>query len=164
MLFNIYTADIPQCDNTLIATYADDTAIMASDSDPKQASQSLQDHLNKIQEWTNNWHISINNKKSMHVTFTLRRETCPPVHLQNDVIPQVDNVRYLGMYLDRRMNWKHHIVIKRRDAHNKFLKLYWLIKRKSELSLENKLVIYKSVIKPIWTYGIQLWYPYFLRI
>lgn len=35
--------------------------------------------------------------------------------------------------------------------------LNWLIGRKSHLSIENKLLIYKAVIKPIWTYGIELW-------
>ena len=29
--------------------------------------------------------------------------------------------------------------------------------RKSELSLENKLLIYKTILQPIWTYGIPLW-------
>jgi hypothetical protein len=33
----------------------------------------------------------------------------------------------------------------------------WLLGRKSKLSLENKTLIYKCVLKPIWTYGIQLW-------
>ena len=32
----------------------------------------------------------------------------------------------------------------------------WLIGRNSNLSLENKLLVYKAVIKPIWTYGIEL--------
>jgi hypothetical protein len=32
-----------------------------------------------------------------------------------------------------------------------------LIGRKSNLSLENKLLIYKTSLKPIWTYGIPLW-------
>jgi hypothetical protein len=27
----------------------------------------------------------------------------------------------------------------------------------AHLSIDNKLLIYKAVIKPIWTYGIQLW-------
>jgi len=30
-------------------------------------------------------------------------------------------------------------------------------KKKSHLSIENKLLIYKAVIKPIWSYGIELW-------
>jgi hypothetical protein len=35
-------------------------------------------------------------------------------------------------------------------------KLYWLLGRKSKLSTSNKL-IYKTILKPIWIYGIQLW-------
>jgi hypothetical protein len=33
----------------------------------------------------------------------------------------------------------------------------WLLGRKSKLSLENNTLIYKCILKPIWTYGIQLW-------
>jgi len=35
--------------------------------------------------------------------------------------------------------------------------LYWLLGRKSHLSVDNKLQLYKSIIAPIWTYGIELW-------
>jgi hypothetical protein len=35
--------------------------------------------------------------------------------------------------------------------------MYWLLGRKSQLSVHNKLLLYKQVLKPIWTYGIQLW-------
>jgi hypothetical protein len=28
---------------------------------------------------------------------------------------------------------------------------------RSQLSLSNKLLLYKTILKPIWTYGIQLW-------
>jgi hypothetical protein len=35
--------------------------------------------------------------------------------------------------------------------------MYWLLLRKSKLSTNNKLLIYKAILKPIWTYGIQLW-------
>jgi hypothetical protein len=32
-----------------------------------------------------------------------------------------------------------------------------LIGRKSQLTIENKLLIYKQILKPIWLYGAQLW-------
>jgi hypothetical protein len=35
--------------------------------------------------------------------------------------------------------------------------MYWLLGRKSQLSLSNKLLLHKTILKPIWTYGIQLW-------
>ena len=36
-------------------------------------------------------------------------------------------------------------------------RMYWIIGIKSKLSLENKLLIHKTILKPIWTYGIPLW-------
>ena len=35
--------------------------------------------------------------------------------------------------------------------------MYWLTSRNSKLSIENKLKICKTIIKPIWAYGIPLW-------
>jgi hypothetical protein len=35
--------------------------------------------------------------------------------------------------------------------------MYWLLRRKSKLSRSNKRLIYKTILKPIWTYGIHLW-------
>jgi len=35
--------------------------------------------------------------------------------------------------------------------------MYRIIGRKSKLSLENKLLIYKTSLKLIWMYGIPLW-------
>jgi hypothetical protein len=35
--------------------------------------------------------------------------------------------------------------------------MYGLLGRKSKLSIINKLLVYKVILKPIWTYGIQLW-------
>lgn len=39
----------------------------------------------------------------------------------------------------------------------KSAELNWLIGPNSALELDYKVLLYKSVIKPIWTYGIQLW-------
>jgi hypothetical protein len=35
--------------------------------------------------------------------------------------------------------------------------MYWLIGRNSKLSLANKILLYKTIIKPIWTYGAEIW-------
>jgi hypothetical protein len=35
--------------------------------------------------------------------------------------------------------------------------MYWLFGHRSKLPTSNKLLIYKTIIKQIWTYGIQLW-------
>ena len=95
--------------------------------------------------------------KSSHITFTLRKQSCPQVTINNIPIPNKDTVRYLGMILDRRMTWKRHIVDKCKQLKIKLKKFYWLIGRRSNLNIQSKIMLYKAILKPVWTYGIQLW-------
>lgn len=157
VLYTIFTSDLPTSDIATTSTFADDTAITTSNRDPAVASLELQQHLNQIEEWLSKWKIKVNEGKSTHVTFTTRRATCPPVSLNGKLIPQATEVRYLGIHLDRGLTWKKHVQAKRTQLNLKFSKMYWLLGRNSRLSVENKLIIYKSILKPVWVYGIQLW-------
>jgi hypothetical protein len=142
---------------TTTATFADDTAILASDSDPAIASLNLQTHLNSIQTWLRTWRMQTNPLKSVHITFTTRSGKCPPVHMNDVQLPSADHVKYLGLHLDSKLTWRHHIFTKRKQLGLTLSKMNWLLGRRSHLSLPNKLLLYKSILKPIWTYGIQLW-------
>ena len=101
--------------------------------------------------------MKANEAKSVQVTFTLNKITWSPVKLNNEHLPQADEVKYLGIHLDRRLTWHKHITTKRKQLDLKLRNLYWIIGRKSLLSLENKLLVYKVILKPVWTYGIQVW-------
>ena len=117
----------------------------------------LQENLGKVSTWLRDWRIKANENKSVQVTFTLRHDTCPTVNLNGITIPQSENVRYLGIHLDRRLTWKKHILTKRKALSVQFRKLYWLLARNSNLSLHNKLLLYKIIVKPVWSYGVELW-------
>ena len=156
-LYLIYTSDLPVADNLLTSTFADDTAILSSHKDPIMASVELSNHLRQVETWLKNWRIRVNELKSKHVTFSLRKETCPPLKLNNVTIPQSDTVTYLGIHLDRRLTWRSHINAKRLQMQLKSSELHWLIGPHSKLSLDNKVILYKSILKPIWLYGIQLY-------
>jgi hypothetical protein len=151
VLYLIYNADLPTSPATTIATFADDTAILALNSDPAIASQQLQTHLNAIQTWLHKWRMQANALKSVHVTFTTRTGMCPPVHMKNVQLPCAENVKYLGLRLDRKLTWHHNIFTKRKQLGLTLTKMYWLLGRSSQLSLPNKLLLYKTTLKPIWT-------------
>jgi hypothetical protein len=131
----IYTADLPTTEHTTIATFADDTGLLAAHADPLVASQHLQHHLNILQEWADTWKIKINQAKSVHITFTTKRTLCPPVTMNNDRIPMQSAAKYLGLQLDQRLTWSTHIKTKRQHQNIKLRDMYWLLGRKSKLSL-----------------------------
>jgi hypothetical protein len=108
-LYTLYTADIPLSPNTTLSTFADDTAILSNHSNPITATANLQTHLQRIEKWTRKWKIKINGEKSKHVTFTLKRGNCPQIIFNQINIPQANAVKYLGLHLDRRLTWNHHI-------------------------------------------------------
>ena len=103
------------------------------------------------------WRITVNHAKSVQVTFTTCKNTCPPLTFNNTPIPVATEVKYLGLHLDQRLTWTSHILPKRRQLDIKFRTMHWLLGRKSKLSLNNKILLYKVVLKPIWSYGVQLW-------
>jgi hypothetical protein len=84
------------------------------------------------------------------------KRNVPPVHINSVELPQ-DDVKYIGLHLDRRLTWYKNIFAKRKQLGITLAKMYWLLGRKSKLSASNKLLIYKTILKPIWSYGIQLW-------
>jgi hypothetical protein len=153
----VYTADLPTSPATTRATFADDTAILATDSDPAIASQNLQTRLNALHTWLYKWRMQANALKRFHVTFTTRTGMSRPVLMNNIQLPISDHVKYLGLHLDRKLTWHHYIFTKRKQLGLTLTKMYWLLGRSSRLFLRYKLLLYKYILKPVWTYDIQLW-------
>jgi hypothetical protein len=86
-----------------------------------------------------------------------RKENVPPlVHINNVELPQEEDVKYLRLHLDRRLTCHKHIFAKWKQLGITLTKMHWLLRRKSKHSTSNKLLIYRAILKPIWTYGIPL--------
>jgi hypothetical protein len=81
----------------------------------------------------------------------------PDVTINDIQIPRNTEMNYLGMTIDSKLTWKQHIAKKQKQVNITIKQLNWLLGRKSNLAIENKLLIYKTIIMPIWTYGLELW-------
>ncbi|KAL4085043.1 hypothetical protein QTP88_027881 [Uroleucon formosanum] len=156
ILYNVYAADQPTSPTTSVAEFADDRAIISVHEDPHIASLNLQNHLDLISVWYDKWRVKVNQSKSIHTTFTLRLPPCPEVFLNSIPIPSSQSVKYLGLIFDRRLTWGPHIKAKKL-ALNERLRLVKPLISNKHTKLNTKLLIYKSLIKPMWTYGLQLW-------
>ena len=122
LLLSIYTVDLRISTEITIAIIADDTALLASHADPIITSSTLQRGLDSMEKWFHKWGLKINENKSKHVTFTLRKQTCSQAAINNITIPNKDSVRYLGMTLDRRLTWKQRIIDKWKQLKDKLKK------------------------------------------
>jgi len=80
-----------------------------------------------------------------------------PIYINHQVVPYENTAKYLGMTLDAKLWWKPHVKKKQEELILKYRKIYWLMGRYSALSVYNKLMLYQQILKPVWTYGIQLW-------
>lgn len=153
LLFILFINDIPKFDNTFLALYADDTAIAAQAKTKQVSTQILNNYLTILMTWFNKWKIAINEDKSQAIYFSQSNQAPPPIFINNIPINYCKEVTYLGVKIDKSLTWKKHIdftVIKFRNAKRL---IYPLISEKSHLNLNNKLLIYKSILRPIIAYA-----------
>jgi hypothetical protein len=132
---------------TLLATYADDTANLSSHSYLTTEYLNLKNHLDNISKWSSKWRIKINSDKSFHIPFTLRQGVPLAIYFQNNQISTKIQTKYLGVILDKRLTWSPHLKYKRKLLNSRLYLLRPIIK--SKLSINNKLLKYKSMLRLI---------------
>lgn len=92
---------------------------MATDEAQPVAVKSLQNALDKINQWTIDWKIKLNETKSSHITYALRHTNSNlRIYLNGIPIPQAESAKYLGLNLDNKLNWIHHVK-RSNKKHNK---------------------------------------------
>jgi hypothetical protein len=103
----------------------------------------------------------LNHNKTETIFFTKRIKKelpGPTINIFNKNIKWSDTVKYLGITLDKRLIFAQHInnIILR--SNNCIKMLYPLISKNSKMNVANKLLIYKTVIRPILTYGCPVFH------
>ena len=157
-LYLLYVSDFPAPLGITVAQFADDVAALCSSHSCEEAGNNIQRFLDEVGPWCNKWRISMNSTKSSLVTFTyLRNVTVPPIRLNGIAIPNSDRVRYLGLILDSRLTWAHHIQSLVSRCRNRIHQLKPLMKDQSPLPLHTKLLLYTMLIRPIWQYACGIW-------
>ncbi|GFS61137.1 RNA-directed DNA polymerase from mobile element jockey [Trichonephila clavipes] len=157
LLFNLYINDIPDYTLTKLNMFADDTAVHTTYRRISSVTYALNKHLKLLEKYYDQWKISINVEKSAAVIFTKRRKLPPPPTMYNTTIPWSQSTKYLGIIFDKNLTWRTHIQHTRNKFRKIMFKLYPLIGRNSELSRDNKVLLFTAVMRPILAYGCPVW-------
>lgn len=160
-LYSIYVSDLKVDPLSDTACYADDTSVYSSANRSGAICRRLQKSLNRIEHFFNKWKIKINPVKTQAVFFPFdnRKKRLPTIQLTLNGIPITftKSVKYLGVTLDQKLRFTDHINDTRARATRCMSALYPLIGRGSLLSIRNKLLLYKTIIRPIITYASPIW-------
>jgi Reverse transcriptase (RNA-dependent DNA polymerase). len=116
----------------------------------------IQKALNNILKWSNQNSLifSADPKKSACILFSrARNPTFPPLFYNGSELKFVDNIKFLGLYWDTKLNWALHINHTKSRAMAALNVLKMVCNKKYGVRRETLLTFYKSYIMPIFDYG-----------
>lgn len=161
-LYSLYTSDINIRRNQEAAFYADDSAFICCGKVSNAIVKRMQQTINSSQKYFNKWKIKVNNNKTQAIIFPYnkspKRVPSQNLYSQGNIIPISESIKYLGIILDKKLLFKQHVKHICEKSIRCGCALYPLLNRRSSLNLKNKILLYKMCIRPILTYGCQVWY------
>jgi hypothetical protein len=170
ILFLLYTASLYtllQDQGGLIAVgFADDLNLLAFGKDTQATRRHLESAWQICSQWAQTRGMEFAPEKSELVHLT-RSRVAPttPVQLDQQIIAPVQEARFLGIWIDRKLKWKGHLTaIKRKFATQQFA-LTRLAASAWGCSLLRAREVYTKVIRSAVAYGAGVWhYPTERRI
>lgn len=157
-LFILYLNDIPIQTRTKLACFADDTACFTSSNDMDLIIGRLQLAIENLHSFFTQWKLKLNSTKTEAILFTRKRRLPDKtITLEKHSIPWSKSVKYLGLTMDKKLNWNEHISKLQVKGIQAFNVLNPLLNRKVNLSSRTKLAIYSTLIRPTITYGCPVW-------
>lgn len=94
--------------------------------------------------------MHLNKEKS----WSLQKHSNTSTFIDNQPITAALSVRYLRGHLDKRLNWRMHLITKRTELNHRFGALFWLLRPQSRLSFHLKRLLYTTMLRPDTNYEI----------
>ena len=158
LLFIIYINDLYKSAHDLsFILYADDTNIFISNPNLESLCNIANRGLSQVCEWFRANKLSINIRKCNFMIFHNGKKFCANdicIKINNVVLPRVDKVKFLGVYLDSSLSWKYHIS----EVESKVSKSIGIIYRIKNLVPRFVLrMLYCTLVLPYLTYCNVIW-------
>jgi hypothetical protein len=149
LLFILYINDIGGAIiHSQVNLFADDTLLSVSGENVDECIMKMQEDLNELSKWLKFNKLKLNVAKTKYMIITSRRRNpsnSTTLSIDSEQIEEVKNLKYLGVQIDNKLDFKEHLnlVVKKIAKKTNFL---GRISRK--LTSVTKVMIYKSIILP----------------
>ena len=140
------------------AVYADDITIWVQGRRVPKLIRKMQRALIKVGEWSKANGFTFSSQKSNAILFrrNLRRidlTTLPPLSINDETIPVVEEVKYLGVILDCKLNLNSHVEYLKSRVHQRMSVLKCVAGKSYSADRTILLRMYKAMIRPIIEYA-----------
>ena len=156
LFINDLVAELPR--GISAALYADDLVLWCSEEYATTANYRMQQALNTIHGWAQQWCVSINKEKSSATLFSLSTKKQTIKLKLGETEMKIENEQtYLGITLDKRQTWKPQIEKAEAKARRKLALMRKLAGTEwgaNEAVLKN---VYQGAVRPHLEYGATAW-------
>ena len=157
LLFLIYINDITNIvRNCHIRLFADDTCLFIEVDNRRETANCVNDDLNAIATWSNQWLVSFSATKTKSLTISHKKDSFqnPALKFMGKPIEEVSSHTYLGLRFSKDLKWKAHIsdiALKTRKKLNIMMPMKMKVDR---TSLET---MYRYFVQPSMEYANVVW-------
>ena len=138
--------------------FADDIALAKSGKVEKEVVEILNRALDAVALWFRKWRLKINALKSQAIRISTKYNppTCQ-LAINGVIINWFEQVKYLGVWFDRFLNWNHHLSVAMSKSRSRMSALQGVSRRRFGLTPKAAVIVYNTYIRPVLTYGCQAW-------
>jgi hypothetical protein len=152
LIFTLVNEDIgARINNINVSTlvYADDIVLLSP------VDSHLQKLLDICDEFSKNWRIRFNAKKSNIMEIGPQFFKKSTFYINNNLIPKVDEIIYLGVKINNKLNFNDHAIEKFAEVQKSVFSLSFLGLQPGALSPQLQSFIYKTYCLSQFTYGLE---------
>ena len=155
LLFLVYINDIFSSTEINMRLFADDACLSYQHSDPEYLNEVINKELGKVDKWLRDNKLFINYSKTKFLLFNKTSKNCKfSVKINGFLIEQSDSIKYFGVVLDDKLNWKKHLSsLKSKLSRSCFV----LSKLRYYLDVSTLKMVYYSLFYPHIQYCISAW-------
>lgn len=159
LLFILYVNDIISSSNIFHqVVFADDTNLFLSHKNLDILQKLVNEELVKVDSWFKYNKLSVNVSKTKCIIFRSNRSRTNiesiQIKIHNKVIERVENIKFLGIYLDESLNFKQHIEFLIKEL-SKYVGLFY--KLRYDLPFDALLTLYRSLFESHLNYCNIIW-------
>lgn len=157
-LFIHYLHDIPESNEAEVYLFADDTAITTKSMNEDRSIQLLQKHIDTTSDFFRKWKLKINADKSTYITFNSKmKNPTETLFYEDTIIPYSKNVKYLGVTLDKKLNFNLHTKITNDKAKMAAYYVWPFISENTNLEQKQKINLIRAYVRATIIYAAPVW-------